>query len=98
MQSYINAAKVLPKELVQEIRKHYTGMMYVPNGNDREARRKLVIALHSHSTPAKEIAILAGLSLRRVHQIIAEEFPKKRPEPFSTLSLWQKGMDAGKES
>lgn len=81
---YVNAEKVLPKELVQEIRKHYTGTMYVTRVRDSEAKKKLVIALWNKETAAVDIALLSGLSVRRVHQILAKEFPRKR-RPFSML-------------
>lgn len=74
MKKYANAKDVLPEELFLEIKKYYdSGMLYVEKGNDSKAKRKLVIALWMQKTPAREIALLAGLSMRRVHQIIAQE-------------------------
>jgi hypothetical protein len=73
MKKYANAKEVLPEELFLEVKKHYTGMMYVAKGNDSEDRKKLVIALWKQKTPAREISLLSGLSVRRVHQIIAQE-------------------------
>ena len=81
MKNYANAKDVLPKELFLEIRKHCTGgMLYVPKGNNSEDRKKLVIALANQKTPAREIALLSGLTMRRVHQVIAQE---RRKNAFS---------------
>jgi len=76
MKKYANAVNVLPKELVAELKKHYTGMLYVPKGNHYRERRKLVIMLHDQKMDAKEIASIVGLGIRRVHQIIAHECGK----------------------
>lgn len=75
MKNYANAKDVLPAELFQELKKHCTGMLYVPETRYEE-RRKLVLSLHIRGTGAKEIAMMSGLGPRRVHQIIAEECHK----------------------
>lgn len=70
---YVNAKDVLPHELFLEVKKWYNGVLYVPKDSEREARRKLVISLWEKKTPAGDIALITELSVRRVHQIIAQE-------------------------
>jgi CRP-like cAMP-binding protein len=89
MKNYANAKDVLPDELFDEVKKHYTGMLYVPDGMRHQEKRKLIIALLKQKTDAKEIASIVGLSVRRVLQIIAEERDKG-------LSDAQKGISAVK--
>jgi hypothetical protein len=76
--NYANAKDVLPNELFDEVKKHYTGMLYVPDGVRHQDRRKLVIALQNQKTCPREIASIVGLSVRRVTQIISEERDKTR--------------------
>jgi len=78
MKNYANAKDILPDELLQEVKKHYTGMLYVPDGNRHQEKRKLVIALFNQETCPKEIAAIVGLGIRRVTQVIAEERDKTR--------------------
>jgi hypothetical protein len=78
MKKYANAKDVLPEKLFDEVKKHYTGMLYVPDGVRHQDRRKLVIALLNQKTDTKEIAGIVGLSTRRVAQIISEERNKTR--------------------
>lgn len=73
MKTYQNAGKILPEELFNEVKKIYTGSLYIPHEDDRYARKKIVIALWKQNASAKEIALIAGIGIRRVHQIIAEE-------------------------
>ncbi|OGV53690.1 MAG: hypothetical protein A2X49_12660 [Lentisphaerae bacterium GWF2_52_8] len=91
MRNYANAKDVLPEELLVEIKKHFRGMLYIPTDDDQsERRKKLVMALNEHGLKAKEVAAIAGISDRRVNQIIAEsrkapqsqERPKTRFEPI----------------
>jgi predicted transcriptional regulator len=71
---YANAEKVLPPELLKEIQRHYCGVLWVPSPNKYfEDRRKLVVALRQKKVTSREIAQLAGLSVRRVNQILREE-------------------------
>ena len=70
---YANAKDVLPKELIAEIQKHYHGMLWIPSPNVFfEERAKLVIELKSKGVQTKAIAHLAGVSTRRVRQILAK--------------------------
>jgi transcription antitermination factor NusA-like protein len=78
MKNYANAKDVLPKKLFEEVKKHYTGMLYIPEGIRPQEKRKLAIALHSQGTGVKEIASIVGLSVRRITQIISEERDRTR--------------------
>jgi DNA-directed RNA polymerase specialized sigma subunit len=75
--NYANAKDVLPKELYEEVKKHFTGMMYVSERIRPEERKKLVLALCRQDMDAKEIAPIVGISARRVHQILAGEREKR---------------------
>lgn len=78
MHAYANAQKVLPEELLREIRKHYEGgMLYVPKNGSHEERRRLIIVLWEQKMGKKEISLLSGLSARRVYQIIKEHKTKR---------------------
>ncbi len=79
---YTNARDILPPELLAEVQKHATGLMYVPAPNAffRE-RRQLILTLREQGVPTREVARLAGLSVRRVNQITAEN-NKKNADSF----------------
>ncbi len=71
--TYANASHVLPPELVKEIQKYFSGLLWVPEPEKFfEERRVLVIALHNQNVPIDEIGQLAGVTRRRVYQIISE--------------------------
>lgn len=73
MKPYANAADVLPPELVREIQKHFYGILWIPSPDTFYLqRRDLVHALKSQGIGPKEIANLAGISLRRVYQILRD--------------------------
>lgn len=70
---YTNAEKVLPRELLREIQKHCNGLLWIPApGSFYKERRQLVIALKSQGIETDEIASLAGITRRRVNQILAD--------------------------
>ena len=70
---YGNAKKVLPPELLSEVQKHFTGMMWVPDHTQRSAlRRRLALELNGQGVLTREIAKLAGVTRRRVRQIVVE--------------------------
>ena len=72
--AYANASEVLPPDLLKAVQSHYTGLLWVPSPNKYfEDRRKLVLTLRQQNVPVREIAQLAGVSVRRVNQILAEE-------------------------
>ena len=68
---YANAKDVLPQHLIEQIRKHYTGMLYVSGEDVRAQTRQLIINLAKQNVPTVEIATIAGVSSRRVNQVIA---------------------------
>jgi hypothetical protein len=69
---YQNARSVLPPELLAEIQKHCSGLLWIPpTGQFFRDRRRLVQALKEQGVPTREIARLAGISHRRVNQILA---------------------------
>ena len=71
---YACAHAVLPPDLVEAVQAHFTGLLWVPSSKMFYAeRKKLVLALKDEGVPIKEIARLAGISPRRVHQIVKKE-------------------------
>ena len=72
MKRYANAEKILPKELLDEVQKFNTGILWIPSPSRfYKERRQLVIALREQGVNTKEIAQLAGVTTRRVNQILA---------------------------
>ena len=70
---YANAKDVLPPELLRTLQQHFTGLLWVPADTHFHAvRRKLVLALRDQGLSAIEIAPLAGVTPRRVRQILAK--------------------------
>jgi len=72
MKNYQNARDVLPAELLRELRRYHTGALYVPAGDSKFERQALVVSMHERGATRKEISQLAGISVRRVSQIIRE--------------------------
>ena len=72
MKNYQNARDVLPAELLRELRRYHTGALYVPAGDSKFEREALVISMYERGATRKEISQLAGISIRRVSQIIKE--------------------------
>ncbi len=71
---YACAHAVLPPDLVEAVQSHFTGLLWVPSSKMFYAeRKKLVLALKDEGVPVKKIARLAGISPRRVHQILKKE-------------------------
>ena len=74
MKKYANAENILPAELLKEVQKYHTGILWIPTPSRfYQERRQLVIALQMQGVPTKEIANLAGITVRRVNQILAVE-------------------------
>ena len=74
---YANAKNILPLELLKEVQKYHTGVLWVPEPSGfYQERRQLVIALSEQGSKSVEIANLAGITSRRVNQILAAH--KKR--------------------
>ena len=71
---YANAKDVLPPDLFQQVQQHVTGLLWVPAHTQfYETRRKLVLALTDQGVSTAEIGKLAGVTPRRVRQILAED-------------------------
>ena len=69
---YANARNVLPPDLLRTLQQHFTGLLWVPaDTHFYETRRKLVLALRDQGVHTREIAQLAGVTPRRVRQILA---------------------------
>jgi hypothetical protein len=68
---YANAAEILPSDLVRQIQKYHCGLIWVPSpSNFYQERKDLVIGMFKRGIPTKEIAALAGVSTRRVNQVL----------------------------
>jgi hypothetical protein len=69
---YKNAADILPEELVNEIRKYFTGgMLWVPmTGTDHKERDEIIVSLKNNGVPTKEIAALAKLTPCHIRRIV----------------------------
>ena len=70
--TYVNGRENLPPELLAEVQKHVSGLVWIPSPETfyRE-RRQLILTLRDQNVPTKEIARLAGISVRRVNQVIS---------------------------
>jgi len=66
---YRNAAVVLPPDLLEEVRKHHSGLLYVPPQGNEERDRE-ILRLHENGMTSPQIAEQVHLSTRRVEQII----------------------------
>jgi hypothetical protein len=87
MKRYANAKKILPPELLKEIQKYHTGVLWIPTPSRfYQDRRRLVIALHDQGVNTKEIANLAGVTIRRVNQILSSERDQSQNRQVKTPS------------
>ena len=67
---YTNAADVLPPALLEEIRKHWIGLLYVaPPQDDTENRNQFILNELRSGRQPRDLAAVLGISLRRVYQI-----------------------------
>lgn len=70
--SYLNGREVLPPDVLSEVQKHACGLIWIPSPKTfYQERRQLILTLREQGVPTKEIARLAGLSVRRVNQVAA---------------------------
>ena len=84
---YANAKDVLPEELFEQIQKHYTGILWIPAPSRfYQERRALVLALHLQGISSQEISNLAGVTTRRVTQIIAAERKQDQTRQMDAVS------------
>jgi hypothetical protein len=70
---YANAIKILPEDLIAEIKKYFPGggMLFIPKeGLDRKERARLVVQLMEQNVPVKEVARLADLTPRHVRGLV----------------------------
>jgi len=83
---YGNARDVLPPDVLDAVRRHFTGLLWVPSDvGFYEERRTLVLALKGQGVPTREIARLSGVTPRRVRQIVAQSRNESTPthrDPF----------------
>lgn len=87
MNRYANAENILPPELLKEVQKYHTGVLWIPTPSRfYQERRRLVIALHDQSINTKEIAHLAGVTIRRVNQILSSERKQNQSRQVKTPS------------
>ena len=71
--TYANATEVLPTELIEAIQQYHTGVLYVPSiSSYHNKRKRFVLALVEKGVSTKEIGRIAGISPRRVRQIVNE--------------------------
>lgn len=71
--NYANAKEVLPDDLFEKLRKHYTGMLYVPVKNRKmQSLKNLVLGMIAEGASSREIEIITDLTRRRINQIRAE--------------------------
>ena len=82
---YVNAEKVLPAELLKELRKHHIGLIYVPS--DRRPYTETyaeVMRLHKKRLSTRDISSRVHLCPRRVRQIIRAAEAESAPRPDSS--------------
>ena len=71
--NYANARDVLPPELFEQVKKHFTGTLYISGKDDAKSRTELIITLAKSGASTVEIARIARVSTRRVNQVIAKK-------------------------
>lgn len=85
-EKYTNAEKVLPRELLREIQKHYNGQLRLPApGCFYKEVKQLMIALKELGVETGKIASLAGVTRRRVNQILAAYRKEMSPDRLKNL-------------
>jgi DNA-directed RNA polymerase sigma subunit (sigma70/sigma32) len=78
MKNYANAKDVLPPDLFEKVREHYTGYMYVPAFKSSSGERlELIMSLAQNNASTEEIAKITGITRRRINQILAGKRRKK---------------------
>jgi DNA-binding NarL/FixJ family response regulator len=76
--SYLNGREVLPPDVLAEVQKHASGLIWIPSPKTfYHERRQLILTLREQGVPTKEIARLAGISVRRVNQVVAGKNGRK---------------------
>lgn len=78
MRRYANAEQILPAKLLKEVQRYHTGVLWIPSPSRFfQERKQMVIALKNQGVETREIAGLAGITPRRVNQILAAERKNK---------------------
>jgi hypothetical protein len=70
--AYANARDVLPSELLALVQRCYVGLVYIPTPSCKRRRNEQICELRNRGLSVEEIAKAAGLSTRRVWQILKE--------------------------
>ena len=76
-----DARRVLPKGLLAKLRKHCTGLVYVPVPPRDSVRHEMVLRLRASGMSVRSIAQSTGLSTKSVRRIIegTDSVPSTRP-------------------
>ena len=80
---YANAADVLPPRLLEEVRKHWFGYLWIP-GKNVSSQKSEAVALIQSGMDARRISAALGISRSRVYQIartLGAQNPLKRKPP-----------------
>jgi hypothetical protein len=67
---YVNARNVLPSELLAHVQRYCSGLVYIPVPEPNQDRNEKIRELYQQGRSVEEIAAHAGLSKRRVWQIL----------------------------
>ena len=87
MKKYANAKNILPADLLKQVQQYHTGILWIPTPSRfYTQRRSLVNALHTQGIETREIANLAGITIRRVNQILASERKQDQSRQVVTAS------------
>ena len=70
--AYANARDVLPSELLALVQRCHVGLVYIPTPSCKRRRNEQICELRNRGLSVEEIAKAAGLSTRRVWQILKE--------------------------
>ena len=75
---HVNAAEVLPQELLLQVQQYCSGYIYVPSPPDfYRGRRDEILNLRAQGLSTTEIARRVHVCVRRVQQIIRHSSPEK---------------------
>jgi hypothetical protein len=78
MKKYANAKDVLPRNLYEQVKQHFTGTLYIPGERTRDPGKKnIVISLAKQGAGVQEIANIMDVTPRRVNQILAGRRKRK---------------------
>lgn len=82
MSNYANAADVLPPRLLEEVRKHWHGCLWIPGGRSSGQKSDAAVLIRS-GMDAGQISAALGISRSRVYQIarsLGAQNPLKRKQ------------------